>query len=344
MKANIMYEAGDVRVEDVPKPQLQESTDSVLKVVAACICGSDLHPYRHMHADEQGGGEPMGHEVIGRIEEMGSGVTDFNKGDLVVVPFAYGDNTCPYCREGLQTSCVNGGFMSGCQAEYVRIPQAEGSMFKLPDEIGDDSPLLPSLLTISDVYGTGYHAAVMGGVNENTTVTVVGDGAVGLLAVLSAKKLGAQKIILMGRHKERTDLGVDFGATDVVSERGDEGIAKVRELTNGEGTHVVLECVGLMPAYDMSVGVVRPGGVISRVGAPQYEEAAVGFGSLFRHNITLTGGPAPTRAYMEELLPDILDGTLNPGRVFDVTMGIDEVPEGYRAMNDREALKVLVKP
>lgn len=344
MKANIMYEAGDVRVEDVPKPKLQEPTDSVLKVVAACICGSDLHPYRHMHADEQGGGEPMGHEVIGRIDEMGAGVTDFKKGDLVVVPFAYGDNTCPYCQEGLQTSCVNGGFMSGCQAEYVRIPQAQGSMFKLPDEIGDDSPLLPSLLTISDVYGTGYHAAVMGGVNENTTVTVVGDGAVGLLAVLSAKKLGAQKIILMGRHQERTDLGVEFGATDVVSERGEEGIARVLELTNGEGTHVVLECVGLMPAYDMSVGVVRPGGVISRVGAPQYEEAAVGFASLFRHNITLTGGPAPTRAYMDELLPDILDGTLNPGRVFDVTMGIDDVPEGYRAMNDREALKVLVKP
>lgn len=242
------------------------------------------------------------------------------------------------------TSCVHGSFMTGCQAEYVRVPQAQGSMFKLPDEIKDDSPLLPSLLTLSDVYGTGYHAAVMGRVNENTTVTVIGDGAVGLLAVLSAKKLGAKQIILMGRHKVRTDLGIEFGATDVVPERGEEGVARVRALTNGEGTHVVLECVGLMPAYEMSIGAVRAGGVISRVGVPQYEEAPVGFASLFGRNIMLTGGPAPTRAYMEELLPDILDGTLEPGRVFDVTVDLDGVPEGYRAMDNREALKVLIRP
>lgn len=344
MKANIMYAAGDVRVEDIPVPQLQKPTDAILKVVAACICGSDLHPYRSMCAHEHGEGVAMGHEVIGKIEELGSEVSGFKKGDLVVVPFAYGDNTCPFCREGLMTSCVHGGFMTGCQAEFVRVPQAQGSMFKLPDGIDENSPLLPSLLTLSDVYGTGYHAAKMGGVNENTTVTVIGDGAVGLLAVLSAKKLGAKKIILMGRHKERTDLGIEFGATDVVPERGEEGIAKVRELTNGEGTHVVLECVGLMPAYEMSVGVVRAGGVISRVGVPQYEEAPIGFGSLFRHNITLTGGPAPTRAYMEELLPGILSGTDEPGRVFDVTVDLDGVPEGYRLMNNREALKVLIRP
>ncbi len=313
MKANIMYAAGDVRVEELPVPRLQEQTDVILKVVAACVCGSDLHPYRSMHPHEHGEGEAMGHEVIGKIEEMGSDVSGFKKGDLVVVPFAYGDNTCPFCQEGLMTSCEHGGFMTGCQAEFVRVPQAQGSMFKLPDEIDEDSPLLPSLLTLSDVYGTGYHAAVMGRVNENTTVTVIGDGAVGLLAVLSAKKLGAKKIILMGRHKERTDLGIEFGATDVISERGEEGVTKVRDLTNGEGTHVVLECVGLKPAYDMSVGIVRAGGVISRVGVPQYDEAAVGFESLFGRNITLTGGPAPTRAYMEELLPDILDGAVKPG-------------------------------
>ncbi|SFQ03840.1 alcohol dehydrogenase catalytic domain-containing protein [Salibacterium halotolerans] len=342
MKTNMMYAAGDVRVEDVPVPHVQQPTDSVLRVVASCICGTDLHPYHNMESHDHG--EAMGHEVLGRIEELGEDVTGFEKGDLVVVPFFYADNTCPHCREGWTTSCVNGGFMNGGQAEYVHIPQAQGSMFKLPDEIEDDSPLIPSLLTLSDVYGTGYHAAVMGGVNENTTVTVIGDGAVGLLAVLAAKKRGAQRIILMGRHKVRTDLGVEFGATDVVPERGEEGIAKVRELTNGEGTHVVLECVGLMPAFEMSAGVVRSGGVISRVGAPQYEDAPVGAGSFFGRNITLTGGPAPTRAYMDELLPDILDGTLNPGRVFDVTVGLDDVPEGYRAMDNREALKVLIRP
>lgn len=344
MKANIMYAAGDVRVEEIAVPQLQLPTDAILKVVAACICGSDLHPYHNMHAHEHGEGEAMGHEVIGRIEEMGEQVSGFKKGDLVIVPFAVGDNTCPFCEEGLMTSCVHVSFMTGCQAEYVRVPQAQGSMFKLPDHIDENSPLLPSLLTLSDVYGTGYHAAVMGRVNESTTVTVIGDGAVGLLAVLSAKKLGAKKIILMGRHKKRTDLGIEFGATDVISERGEEGVAKVKELTNGEGTHVVLECVGLMSAYEMSLGAVRAGGVISRVGVPQYEDAPVGFTSLFGRNITLTGGPAPTRAYMEVLLPDILDGSLEPGRVFDVTVDLDGVPEGYRAMDNREALKVLIRP
>lgn len=344
MKANIMYQAGDVRVEDVPIPTLQKTSDAILKVVAACICGSDLHPYHNMHAHAHGEGEPMGHEVIGRIEELGSDVTGFHKGDLVIVPFAVGDNTCPFCKEGFMTSCVHGSFITGCQAEYVRVPQAQGSMFKLPDHIDENSPLLPSLLTLSDVYGTGYHAAIMGRVDETTTVVVIGDGAVGLLAVLSAKKLGAKKIILMGRHKKRTDLGIEFGATHVIPERGEEGIAKVLELTDGEGAHVVLECVGLMPAYMMSLGAVRAGGVISRVGVPQYDEAPVGFTSLFGRNITLTGGPAPTRAYMNELLPDILDGTVEPGRVFDVTVDLDGVPEGYRAMDNRTALKVLIRP
>ncbi|MFV0558757.1 MAG: zinc-binding dehydrogenase [Enterococcus sp.] len=344
MKANFMYQAGDVRVEEIAIPKIEATSDAVIKVVAACICGSDLHPYHHMHAHEHGEGDAMGHEVLGRITELGDGVTGFNKGDLVIVPFAYGDNTCAFCQEGLMTSCVHGGFMTGCQAEYVRVPQASGAMFKLPAEIKDDSPLIPSLLTLSDVYGTGYHAAKMGGVNAETTVTVIGDGAVGLLAVLSAKKLGAKQIILMGRHKERTDLGVQFGATHVIAERGEEGIAKVRALTNGEGSHVVLECVGLMPAYEMSLGAVRAGGTISRVGVPQYAEAPVGFASLFGRNITLTGGPAPTRAYMAELLPDILDGRLNPGLVFDVTVDLAGVPEGYQLMDQRKALKVLVRP
>ncbi|MGW1024816.1 zinc-dependent alcohol dehydrogenase family protein [Streptomyces sp. NPDC002577] len=345
MRATFMYGAGDVRVENAPDPVLQQPTDAVVRIVRSCVCGSDLHPYHTMPAAQQG--TPMGHEFIGVIEELGSEISGLQRGDLVVAPFAYSDNTCAFCREGLHTSCRNGGFwgtgdVGGGQAEAVRVPQAQGTLVKLP--VGEDSELLPSLLTLSDVYGTGYHAAKQARVNPRTTVTVIGDGAVGLLAVLSAKQLGADRIILMGRHKDRTDLGREFGATDVVPERGEEGIERVRELTGGDGTHAVLECVGYMSAYEMAVGAVRPGGVISRVGVPQYEEAPVGFTSLFGPNITLTGGPAPVRAYIEELLPGVLDGTVEPGRVFNRTVGLDEVPDGYRAMDQREALKVLVRP
>lgn len=210
--------------------------------------------------------------------------------------------------------------------------------------VGADSPLLPSLLTLADVLPTGHHAAVRAGVNPRTTVAMIGDGAVGLSAVLAAKRLGAERIVLMGRHKDRTDLGVEFGATDIVPERGEEGVARVRELTGGDGIRTVLECVGYLPAYEMAVGVVRAGGVISRVGVPQYENAPIGFASLFGRNITLTGGPAPVRAYVEELLPDVLDGRIEPGKVFDRTIGLDGTPDGYRAMDSRTALKVLIQP
>jgi len=345
MRATFMYGAGDVRVEDAPDPVLRQPTDAVVRVVRSCVCGSDLHPYHSMPASEQG--TPMGHEFLGVVEDLGSEVTGLRRGDLVVSPFAYSDNTCAFCREGLHTSCRNGGFwgapdVGGAQAEAVRVPQASGTLVKLPG-VGEDSPLLPSLLTLSDVYGTGYHAAKQAHVNRNTTVTVIGDGAVGLLAVLSAKQSGAERVILMGRHKDRTDLGREFGATDVVAERGEEGIERVRELTGGDGTHAVLEAVGHMSAYEMAVGVVRPGGVISRVGVPQYEDAPVGFGSLFGHNITLTGGPAPVRAYVDELLPAVLDGTVDPGKVFDLTIDLDQTPDGYRAMDRREALKTLIR-
>lgn len=340
-----MYGAGDVRVENVPDPIIQEPSDAVVRVLRACICGSDLHPYRGMPADQHG--TPMGHEFLGVIEDLGSEVSGLTRGDVVIAPFAWADNTCDFCREGLHTSCRNGGFwaangIGGGQAEAVRVPQAQGTLVRVP--VGEDSALLPSLLTLSDVYGTGHHAAVRAGVNPRTAVTVIGDGAVGLLAVLSAKRLGAERIILLGRHKSRTDLGVEFGATDVVAERGEEGIAKTLELTGGDGTHTVIEAVGHRDAYDMAVGVVRAGGVISRVGVPQYEEAPIGFASLFGRNITLTGGPAPVRAYIDELMPDVLNGTVDPGRVFDLTVSLDQVPAGYRAMNDREALKVVVRP
>jgi threonine dehydrogenase-like Zn-dependent dehydrogenase len=344
MKAAFMYGAGDVRVVTVPDPEIQEPTDAIVRIVRACVCGSDLHPYHDMDVSDEG--VPMGHEFLGVVEDIGSDVATVKKGDLVVAAFAWADGTCEFCRDGLQTSCLHGGFFAaggvgGGQAEAIRVPQADGTLVVLP--VAEDSELLPSLLTLADVYGTGYHAAKRARVESGTTVTVIGDGAVGLMAVLSAKRLGAERIILMGRHTARTDLGIRFGATDVVAERGEEGIAKVRELTGGFGTHAVLEAVGYRAAYDQALGVVRAGGVISRVGVPQYEEAPVGFGSLFGGNVTLTGGPAPVRAYIEELLPDILSGTVNPGLVFDQTIGLDETADGYRSMDSRRALKSLIR-
>jgi threonine dehydrogenase-like Zn-dependent dehydrogenase len=248
---------------------------------------------------------------------------------------------------GVPDSCVHGGWygaggVGGGQAEAVRVPQADGTLVVVPGEV--DEALLPSLLTLSDVYLTGYHAAHMGKVDARTTVTVIGDGAVGLSAVLASRHMGAERIILMGRHQSRTDLGREFGATDVVAERGAEGVAKVMELTGGQGSHVVLEAVGHMPAYEQAYAIVRPGGVISRVGVPQYEAAPIGFGSLFGKNATLTGGPAPVRAYIEAALPDVLEGRIEPGRVFDRSVALSDVAEGYRLMDSREALKVLVTP
>jgi threonine dehydrogenase-like Zn-dependent dehydrogenase len=343
MRATLIYGAGDVRVENVPDPAIHEPTDAVVRIVRSCICGSDLWPYASMPATEEG--RRIGHEFLGVVEETGSDVSGLRAGDLVVAPFVWADNTCDFCREGLQTSCRHGGGwgspgVDGGQGEAVRVPQAQGTLVKL--SVGEDSALLPSLLTLSDVFATGHHCARKAGVGSGTTVTVVGDGAVGLCAVLAAKRLGAEQIILMGRHKDRTDLGREFGATDVVSERGDEGVARVRELTRGDGTHAVLECVGLMPALETAFGVVRAGGVVSRVGVPQYDDGPIGWG-MFGRNVTLTGGPAPARAYIEELLPDVLDGRVQPGRVFDRTIGLDDVPDGYRAMADRDALKVLIR-
>jgi threonine dehydrogenase-like Zn-dependent dehydrogenase len=347
MRATLMYGAGDVRVEDVPDSTIKQPTDALVRITASCICGSDLHPYSSMPATD--GPARMGHEFIGVVEDTGSLVTTVKKGDLVVSPFSVSDNSCQFCREGLHTACADPQATfwdripdEGAQAEAIRVPLADGTLIKLP--VAEDSALMPSLLTLSDVFGTGYHAAVKGGVNERTRVAVIGDGAVGLLAVLSAKRLGAEQIVLMGRHPERTDLGKQFGANDIVSARGDEGIAEVRDLTGGDGVHVVLEAVGHMPAYEQAVGIVRAGGIISRVGVPQYEDGPIGFASLFGRNIRLAGGPAPARAYIEELMPDILDGAIEPGRVFDATTDIDGIPAGYQDMADRRSLKVLVKP
>ncbi|ROR64816.1 zinc-binding dehydrogenase [Agrococcus jenensis] len=344
MRATVMYDAGDVRVEEVPDPVLQAPTDAIIRVTYACVCGSDLHPYHDLEATPEG--RRMGHEAIGVVEQVGSDVTTLSIGDTVIVPFAWSDNTCAFCRDGITTSCVHGGFFDGAssatQAEKLLVPQADGTAVVIP--AGTDESLMPSLLTLSDVYLTGHHAAHKGGVEPGKTVAVIGDGAVGLSAVLAAKQLGAETIIVMGRHESRTDLGREFGATHVVAERGEEGIAKVLELTGGEGVHVVLEAVGHMPAYEQAYGIVRPGGVISRVGVPQYEDAPVGFTSLFGKNATLTGGPATVRAYIEAALPQVLDGTIDPGRVFDRELPLAEIAEAYRLMDAREALKVLIRP
>jgi threonine dehydrogenase-like Zn-dependent dehydrogenase len=261
MRATLMYGAGDVRVEHVPDPTLREPTDAVVRVLRSCVCGSDLWPYGAMPAAEEG--RRMGHEFLGVVEDVGADVTNLRTGDVVVAPFVWADNTCDFCREGLHTSCRHGGQWGGPgvdagQGEAVRVPQAQGTLVKLP--VGEDSALLPSLLTLSDVFATGHHGVVTARVAPGKAVTVVGDGAVGLSAVLAAKRLGAERIILLGRHRQRTDLGLEFGATDIVAERGEEGVAKVRELTRGDGTHAVVECVGTEQSLATAMGVVRDGG------------------------------------------------------------------------------------
>jgi threonine dehydrogenase-like Zn-dependent dehydrogenase len=344
MRATVMYAAGDVRVENVRDATLVEPTDALVRVVRASICGSDLWPYKTLERTDAG--RRMGHEAIGAVEAVGTGVHTLKEGDLVVMPFAFSDGTCMFCQEGLHTSCIHGGFFGtgeadGAQAEALRVPKADGTLFVLP--VDEDDALLPSLLTLSDVLGTGHHAAVTAQVGPGKTAAVVGDGAVGLCAVIAARRLGAEQIILLGRHADRIALAKQFGATDIVSERGEEAVERVHELTDGFGAHSVLECVGLEQSMQTAIEIARPGGAVGRVGVPQDETLSASRRAFF-DNITVSGGPAPVRAYTEELLPDVLEGKIEPGRVFDRAVGLDEVPDGYRAMNDREAIKVMVEP
>lgn len=337
-----MYAPGDVRVIDAPDPRIEEPTDALLRLVRTCVCGSDLHPYHSMKPNPHGAS--MGHEYLGIVEEVGTDVATVKPGDLVIVPFVFSCGVCDFCREGLQTSCRVAGLRTrlgseGAQAELLRAPLADGTLY--PVSAGEEH--YAGLLTLSDVYGTGFHAALTGGAGPGTTVAVIGDGAVGLLAVLSARGLGAERIILMGRHETRTDLGREFGATDVVAARGDEGIDAVRELTQGDGCHVVLEAVGHLPAFEQALGIVRAGGRIARVGVPQYTEGPIGR-AQFARNVTITGGVAPVRAYIDRLLPGIVDGTVPAGRVFDVELPLDEAATGYELMDRREALKVMLRP
>jgi threonine dehydrogenase-like Zn-dependent dehydrogenase len=344
MRATIMYGAGDVRIENVPDATIEDPTDAVIRVTRACICGSDLWPYTSMAPSETG--QSMGHEAIGVVEAIGGDVGTVKPGDVVVMPFAISDGTCEFCHEGLPTACVHVGFfgnngVNGAQAEALRIPYAAGTLYQLP--VGEGDALMPSLLTLSDVMGTGHHAAVVANVAPGKSVAVVGDGAVGLCGVIAAKRLGAEQIIILGRHADRVALAREFGATDVVSERGAEAIERVKGLTGGYGVHSVLECVGLDHAVETAIEIARPGGAIGRVGVPQHE-ALPGARPSFYKNVTIGGGPAPVRAYIDELLPDVLEGRIEPGRVFDRVIGLDEVPDGYRAMNDRRSIKVMLKP
>ncbi|MCQ4044149.1 zinc-dependent alcohol dehydrogenase family protein [Streptantibioticus rubrisoli] len=347
MRATVIHAPNDIRVEEVPDPVIKEPGDAVVRVLRACICGSDLWAYRGETAREPG--QRTGHEFLGVVEETGSHVSGLRAGDLVVAPFVWSDGSCDYCAEGLTTSCPAGGFWGapgsdGGQGEYVRVPFADATLVALPsDAVGDDR-LLAALLTLSDVLGTGHHAAVGAGVRPGATVAVVGDGAVGLCGVVAAKRLGAERIIALGRHQDRTDLARRFGATDVVAERGEAAVEAVRELTGGQGAHSVIEAVGTEQSMRTAVGIARDGGAIGYVGVPHGSGTGLDLGVMFGRNIALRGGVAPVRTYIAELLPDVLSGAIDPSPVFDLTVDLDGVPSGYRAMDERTALKVLVRP
>ncbi|MEV7603292.1 zinc-dependent alcohol dehydrogenase family protein [Kitasatospora sp. NPDC089797] len=345
MRATVIHGPNDIRIEQVPDPVIQQPTDVVLRVVNACICGSDLWAYRGVA--QRVAGQRIGHEFLGVVEEVGAEVRDFAKGDLVVAPFVWSDGVCEFCLEGLQTSCPHGGFWGsigsdGGQGEAVRVPFADGTLVKLPKEAAGDEKLLPGLLALSDVMSTGHHAAVSARVRPGATVAVVGDGAVGLCGVLAAHRLGAGRIIALGRHPARTELARRFGATDVVAERGEAAVEAVRELTGGLGAHAVLEAVGTEESMRTAISITRDGGAVGYVGVPHGGSAGVDIGQMFGRNVSLNGGVAPARAYIPELLPDVLSGAIEPGLVFDRTVDLDGVPDGYRAMDDRSALKVRI--
>lgn len=343
MRATVMYGPGNVRVENVPDAKIAQPTDAILRVTRASICGSDLWPYRG-YAQFNETGNRMGHEAIGIVEAIGSDVGHIKVGDFVAMPFAYSDGTCVHCQAGIHTSCVHGGFFGpdteGAQAEAIRIPYADGTLVVLPG--GEDDSLMASLLTLTDVMATGHHAAVTARVAPGKTVAVVGDGAVGLCGVIAARRLGAEQIILLGRHPDRIALAKQYGATDIVSERDEAAVERVRELTGGYGVHAVLECVGTDQSMQTSLNIARPGGAIGRVGVPHDVTIPAAAPTFFK-NLTISGGPAPARAYIEELLPDVLEGRIEPGRVFDRVVNLDKVPDGYREMDERKAIKVLIK-
>lgn len=347
MRATLLYGARDIRVDDVPDPAIRRPTDAVVKVVASCICGSDLWPYRGIRETP----EPrrIGHEFVGLVEEVGTEVRTIRPGDFVVAPFMISDGTCSACRHGVQTSCdhssgwgvpdAGGDLADGGQGEWVRVPLADGTLVATP-EVPDDH-LVPGLLALSDVMCTGHHAAVVAGTGPGSTVVVVGDGAVGLSAVLAAARLGAERIVAMSGHADRQALARRFGATDIVAERGADGVAAVTQLLGGPAD-VVLECVGTKESMDQALDAVRPGGRVGYVGAPYGAELPIR--KLFSNNITVAGGVAPARAYLPDLMTEVLAGTLDPSPVFDLELALAEVAEGYAAMDERRSVKPLLRP
>jgi threonine dehydrogenase-like Zn-dependent dehydrogenase len=344
MRATAIYGPRDIRLDTVADAAVVEPTDAVVRVVAACICGSDLWAYRGVASRQPG--QRIGHEFVGVVEDVGAEVT-LRRGDFVIAPFVWADGTCEYCAEGLYPSCPAGGFWGepgsdGGQSEAVRVPYADATLVAVPG-VTEGDERVPALLALSDVMATGHHAALAAGVRRGGTVAVVGDGAVGLSGVLAAHRLGAARIIALGRNAARTAIATRFGATDIVGERGDDAIARVKELTGGFGAHAVLECVGTQQSLDTAIAIARDGGGVGFVGVP-HEVGAIDIADMFDRNVRLGGGVAPARKYLDELLSDVLAGTLDPSPVFDVTMPLSEVAAGYAAMDDRSALKVQLRP
>ncbi|MGZ4742499.1 MAG: zinc-dependent alcohol dehydrogenase family protein [Oryzihumus sp.] len=348
MKATTIHAPFDIRLSDVPEPTLLAPTDAIVRVTASCICGSDLWPYRGENPITEG--SRIGHEFVGIVEEVGASVASVKPGDFVIAPFMYSDNTCPHCQNGIQSACSTGGFwgghdhdgglVDGGQGEIVRVPLADGTLVATP-EVPDES-MVASLLTLSDVMGTGWHAAVAAQVAEGDTVVVVGDGAVGLSGVLAAHRMGAARVVAMSRHAARQTIAREFGATDVIAERGEEGIAAVLELTKGVGADAVLECVGTDQAMKTAIAVARPGATVGYVGVPHGIELPLR--DMFVRNVGLAGGIAPVREYLPQLRDDVLSGAINPGLVFDLEIPLSEVAEGYAARHERRAIKTMLRP
>lgn len=338
MRATMLYGPSDIRFEEREAPKIVEPTDAILRISATCVCGSDLWWYRGLQGG--GGPTPMGHEYCGVVEEVGSAIRTVRPGQFVVGSFATSDNTCPHCRHGYQSSCVKRQFLSEAQAPYLRVPLADGTLVSTSEVPSND--LLPSLLTTSDVLGTGWFAADAANVKPGSTVAVVGDGAVGLLGVLSAKQMGAERIIAMSRNEKRQALAREFGATHIVTEQGDEGVARIKDLTEGVGVDSTLECVGTQEAMTQAIRSTRPGGSIGYVGLPH--GVAIKGEELFFTHVRLHGGPAPVRRYLPELIELVLRGKINPGKVFDLTLPLEKVADGYRAMDERRAIKALLLP
>ncbi len=337
MRATILNAPYDISLQEVPDPVIEAPTDAIVKVVASCVCGSDLWSYRGVNKVPEP--RQIGHEFVGIVHEVGADVKSVRVGEFVVGPFFYSDNTCPNCRAGFTSVCVNVGGYTGCQAEYVRVPLADGTLLATPDFPSPEQ--VPDLLTLSDVMATGWHAAVSAGVKPGMTVVVVGDGAVGLCGVLAASELGAGRIIAMSRHAARQELARQFGATDIVVERGDDGVAAIHDMTSGIGADATLECVGTDASMRQAIASTRAGGTVGFVGVPHGIKVPVG--EMFTRNVGLVGGAAPVRYYLPGLMQRVWAGKLQPGKVFDLTLPLSEVAEAYKAMDERRAIKVLLE-